>query len=350
MTQRAFMLLAKGGRAEVTTRPIPSPQGNQALVKVTAAAVNPIDCKIVSPGMPFITQYPAVLGIDAAGVVESVGPDVTTFKKGDRVLFQGQFQPSDVATFQQYTLGDTDAMALTPDNITDDQASTIPLASSTALFGLFQKSGLAFPESGPTASGESIFIFGGGGSSVGQYGIQFARIAGFKAIATTANARHKEHLKLLGATHIYDRDVTLEAIESELSLPFDRVFDAVPTPTSQALGVELLTTPSAAGGHYGTVRPLADEFKAKLEAQATTYHAVFGSSQTDKPLSIPYWRILTQWLKEDKFVPNNVQLVPGGLGGIPQAMELSAKGVSGVKLVVRPQEKTCPIASLCSSR
>ncbi|QRV98338.1 alcohol dehydrogenase [Ceratobasidium sp. AG-Ba] len=334
MTQRAFMLLAKGGRAEVTTRPIPSSQGNQALVKVTAAAVNPIDCKIVSPGMPFISQYPAVLGIDAAGVVESVGPDVTTFKKGDRVLFQGQFQPSDVATFQQYALGDTDAMALTPDNITDDQASRI----------------WRFQRADPLLADSRSLSLGGARPLANMLAIQFARIAGFKAIATTSNARHKEHLKLLGATHIYDRDVTLEAIESELSLPFDRVFDAVPTPTSQALGVELLTTPSAAGGHYGTVRPLADEFKAKLEAHATTYHAVFGSSQTDKPLSIPYWRILTQWLKEGKFVPNNVQLVPGGLGGIPQAMELSAKGVSGVKLVVRPQEKTCPIGSLCSSR
>ncbi|QRW12887.1 alcohol dehydrogenase [Ceratobasidium sp. AG-Ba] len=335
MSQRAFMLLSKGGKAEVGTRPIPTPQGIQALVKVTAVAINPVDYKIAD-GLPFVTEFPAVLGIDAAGVVESVGPDVTTFKKGDRVLFEGQFQPSDVATFQQYALGDTDAMALTPDNITDDQASTIPLGSSTALFGLFQKSGLAFPERGPTASGQSIFIFGGS-TSVGQYAIQFARIAGFKTIATTASAKHTDLLKSLGVTHIYDRDVALETIESELSLPFDRVFDAIPTPTSQALGVALLTTPSAAGGHHGTVRPLADDLKAKLEGKVT-YHSVFGSSQTDKPLSIPFWKILTQWLKEGKLVPNNVRVVHGGLSGISEALDLSKKGVSGVKLVVHPQE------------
>ncbi|QRV84258.1 alcohol dehydrogenase [Ceratobasidium sp. AG-Ba] len=312
MSQRAFMLLSKGGKAEVGTRPIPTPQGIQALVKVTAVAINPVDYKIAD-GLPFVTEFPAVLGIDAAGVVESVGPDVTTFKKGDRVLFEGQFQPSDVATFQQYALGDTDAMALTPDNITDDQASTIPLGSSTALFGLFQKSGLAFPERGPTASGQSIFIFGGS-TSVGQYAIQFARIAGFKTIATTASAKHTDLLKSLGVTHIYDRDVALETIESELSLPFDR-----------------------AGGHHGTVRPLADDLKAKLEGKVT-YHSVFGSSQTDKPLSIPFWKILTQWLKEGKLVPNNVRVVHGGLSGISEALDLSKKGVSGVKLVVHPQE------------
>ncbi|KAG8730726.1 hypothetical protein FRC10_002394 [Ceratobasidium sp. 414] len=335
--QKAFLLLAKQGKTEVGTRPIPTPKGNQALVKITAAAINPVDWKIVDIGIPFVTQFPAVLGIDAAGIVESVGPEVTAFKKGDRVLFEGQFQPSDVAAFQQYALGDTDAMAKIPDNITDDQASTIPLGSSTALFGLFQKSGIAFPEDGPTATGKSIFIFGGS-SSVGQFAIQFARIAGFSTIATTASAKHTELLKSLGATQVFDRDVGLEAIQAVLLLPFGRVFDIVRNPVTQVLGVDLLTTPSPApGAHHGSVSPLAAELKAKIEGKVTA-HSVFGSSQTDKPLSIPYWKVLTRWLEEGKFVPNPVQVVGGGLSGVTEAFDLSRKGVSGVKLVVHPQE------------
>ncbi|KAG9121588.1 hypothetical protein FRC07_002401 [Ceratobasidium sp. 392] len=335
--QKAFHLLDKQGKTEVGTRPIPTPKGNQALVKVTATAINPVDWKIASGIAPYINEFPAVLGIDAAGVVESVGPDVTAFKKGDRVLFQGEFKPSDVATFQQYALGDTDAMAKTPDNITDDQASTVPLGSSTALFGLFQKSGIPFPESGPTATGKSIFIFGGS-TSVGQFAIQFARIAGFSTIATTASAKHAELLKSFGATHIFEREAGLKEIQTASSLPFDRVFDIVNSPATQALGVELLTSPSpASGAHHATVRPLPAELKAKLEGKVTA-HSVFGSSQTDKPLSAPYWKVLTQWFKEGKLVPNRVQVVEGGLNGISDALELSKKGVSGVKLVVRPQE------------
>ncbi|KAG8781433.1 hypothetical protein FRC12_021908 [Ceratobasidium sp. 428] len=335
--QKAFFLLAKQGKTEVSTRPIPTPKGNQALVKITAAAINPVDPKICDLGIPFVTQFPAVLGIDAAGVIESVGPDVTAFKKGDRVLFEGEFQPSDLATFQQYALGDTDAMAKIPDNITDDQASTIPLGSSTALFGLFQKSRIAFPENGPTATGKSIFIFGGS-SSVGEFAIQFARIAGFSTIATTASEKHTERLKSLGATHVFSQETGLENVRAAVPPAFNSVFNIFPSPATQALGIDLLATPSLApGAHYGGVRPLDPELKAKVEGKITT-HSVFGSSQTDKSLSIPYWKVLSSWLEDGSFVPNRVQVVKGGLNGVADAFDQCRKGVSGVKLVVHPQE------------
>jgi NADPH:quinone reductase-like Zn-dependent oxidoreductase len=78
-------------------------------------------------------------------------------------------KPSDAATFQQYALADADVISKIPENISDDQASTIPLTSVTALFGLFQNSGIAFPNNGPTAIEKSVFILGGS-TSVGQHG------------------------------------------------------------------------------------------------------------------------------------------------------------------------------------
>ena len=74
-----------------------------------------------------------------------------------------------MASFQQYTLVDSELMSRTPDNITGDQAATIPLGPITSVAGLFQQSGVAFPENGPTVSGKSILIIGGS-SSLGQYG------------------------------------------------------------------------------------------------------------------------------------------------------------------------------------
>ena len=74
-----------------------------------------------------------------------------------------------MASFQQYTLVDSELMSRTPDNITDDQAATISLGSITSVAGLFQKSGVAFPENVPTMSKKSILILGGS-SSLGQYG------------------------------------------------------------------------------------------------------------------------------------------------------------------------------------
>lgn len=87
-------------------------------------------------------------------------------------FFQGLFTPSDFATFQQYALVDTEVISKIPGNINDDEASTIPVASLASVVGLFQKSGIAFPENGPTASGKSVLILGGS-SSVGQYGMSY---------------------------------------------------------------------------------------------------------------------------------------------------------------------------------
>ncbi|KAF8697681.1 GroES-like protein, partial [Rhizoctonia solani] len=104
---KASLLLEKHGKLEVKTRPTPTPQKNQALVKVTAAAINPVDWKIIDYGI-FVEKFPAVLGSDGAGVVEAVGPEVTDFDVGDRVFFQGAYGHDDETTFQEKAIVQTD--------------------------------------------------------------------------------------------------------------------------------------------------------------------------------------------------------------------------------------------------
>ncbi|KAF8608436.1 GroES-like protein [Ceratobasidium sp. AG-I] len=334
---KASILLEKQGKIEVGTRPTPTPKGKEVLVKVTAAAINPVDWKIADHGF-LVEVYPTVLGSDGAGIVESLGPEVTGLKKGDRIFFQGTYKPADYATFQQYTLVDSEIISKIPDNINDDAASTISVASMASVTGLFQKMGVAFPESGPTATGKPVLILGGS-SSVGQYAIQLARIAGFSPIVTTASAQHIDLLKSFGATHVFDRNVAVKTIQETFSTPVALVFDTISAANTQKLAFEVLTTPSPVPGAHLALVLGADPAVAEKNADnKVLVHSVFGSSHMFKDLGVPFYKSVGKWIEEGKYVPNRVRLVKGGLAGVPEAFDLSRKGVSGEKLVIRPQE------------
>ncbi|KAH7334753.1 GroES-like protein [Rhizoctonia solani] len=334
---KASLLPGKQGKLEVGTRPTPVPQKKQALVKVTAAAINPVDWKIQDYGF-FVNEFPAVLGTDGAGVIEAVGPEVTDFKVGDKVFFQGFYGRTDETTFQEKSIVETDIISKIPDNITEDQASTIPVAALAALVGLSQKTGIDVPVNGPTANGKGVLILGGG-SSVGQFGIQLARIAGFSPIVTTASSQHTDFLKSLGATHVFGRDADAKAIQVAFPTPVSLVLDSISAPSTQSLAFDVLTTPSPVpGAHLALVQLLSDTVKEKNADNKVTVHQVYGSSHNFRDLSVPFWQNIGQWIKDGKFVPNRVQVVKGGLAAVPEALDISRKGVSGVKLVIHPQE------------
>lgn len=82
--QKALLLESKQGAFVVRERDVPKPGKGQLLVKIQTAALNPIDFKIQQTGI-FIEKYPAVLGVDMAGVVEDVGEGVQDFAKGNNV-------------------------------------------------------------------------------------------------------------------------------------------------------------------------------------------------------------------------------------------------------------------------
>ncbi|CAE6537859.1 unnamed protein product [Rhizoctonia solani] len=334
---KASLLLQKQGKIDVGTRPTPAPQAKQALVKVTSAAINPVDWKIQDYGF-FVEKYPTVLGTDGSGIIEAIGPDVSDFKVGDKVFFQGFYGRADEATFQEKSIVETDIISKIPENITEDQASTIPVAALAALVGLFQKTGINVPADGPTANGKGVLILGGS-SSVGQFGVQLARIAGFSPIVTTASTQHTEFLKSLGASHVFDRDADTKVIQSAFSTPVSLVVDAISTASTQSLAFDILTTPTPApSAHLALVQLLADSIKEKNADNKVTVHQVYGSSHAFRDLSVPFWQNVGRWIKDGELVPNRVQVVEGGLAAIPEALELSRKGVSGVKLVIHPQE------------
>ncbi|KAG6805602.1 hypothetical protein H0H92_014780, partial [Tricholoma furcatifolium] len=100
--QKALFLQVKGGPLVVGERHVPTPGPGQLLVQIKAAGLNPMDIFVQKYGL-FIDRYPAVSGYDASGVVVKVGPGVSGFAPGDRVVF-GVDPQNENGAFQQYSL------------------------------------------------------------------------------------------------------------------------------------------------------------------------------------------------------------------------------------------------------
>lgn len=82
--QRALLLVSPGAPLALGSRPVPKPGPGQLLVRIVATALNPIDALNQGTGF-FVREYPAVIGSDAAGVVQEVGAGVSGFERGERV-------------------------------------------------------------------------------------------------------------------------------------------------------------------------------------------------------------------------------------------------------------------------
>ncbi|KAF8524571.1 GroES-like protein [Hysterangium stoloniferum] len=335
--QTSLLLVSKQGAFEVKTTDIQKPGPGDVLVKIMATALNPVDWKIQKYGA-FVQTYPAVLGTDSAGVVEEVGEGVTSFKKGDKVLHQGFFT-NDKATFQQYTTCPVDILAKIPDNITFDQAASIPLGLATAAVGYYNPvetgGGLTAPWAGGEGKykGQGIVIFGGS-SSVGQYAIQLARISGFSPIVTTTSPHNADLVKSLGATHVIDRkaDVVAEA-KKILTTPPQYIYDAIADSSTQVQAWQIL----GANGTLILVIPPVDAIKGDEDGKRPIH--IFGNVHIQRDLGRAMYATLTEYLASEKITPNRVEIVPGGLSGIPEGLQrMQRNEVSGVKLIARPQE------------
>ncbi|KAI0671365.1 GroES-like protein [Trametes maxima] len=350
--QKALLLHAEGGKYSVGVAPIPRPGPKDVLVKVISAALNPIDWKITIP--PFSTalipEYPFITGTDGAGVVVKVGEEVFDRKEGDKIVFQGWFA-NPQATCQQFCIVPANLTALIPENISFDQAASVPLALATVLLALYNQTPdypktlhlKPFWEVGGSGefAGKAAFIIGGA-SSVGQYAIQVVKSAGFSPIITTASLHNSSLLTSLGATHVIDRSLPTSDILAKLpeltgGKPIELVYDAISLPETEPLAYQAL----APGGALVLTLPdvIPDDLKAPNDEKRIAY--VFGNVQTPETSAcgVEIYKRLSGWLREGMIKPNEVEVLPNGLAGAPGGLErLENNQVSGKKLIVRPQE------------
>lgn len=198
-----------------------APSGYDVLVRVEAISVNPVDTKVRAP-KPQPLQAPKILGYDAAGVIEAVGPQVTAFGVGDEVYYAGDIGRQ--GSNAQYQLVDARIAGCKPTSLTFAQAAALPLTTLTAWELLFQRMPFAFD--GARNRGRHLLIIGGAGG-VGSMAIQLARHAGFTVIATASRPESIEWVRQMGAEHSIDhhqplqpqlRALGMETVDAALNL------------------------------------------------------------------------------------------------------------------------------------
>jgi zinc-binding alcohol dehydrogenase family protein len=178
---------------------LPKPQaaGRDLLVRVEAVSVNPVDTKVRAP-KPDVEKTPRVLGWDAAGVVESVGPNVTSFRQGDDVFYAGDITRP--GTNSEYHLVDGRIVGHKPSSLSFAEAAALPLTSITAWETLFERLGV---DRDADNSDRTLLILGGAGG-VGSIAIQLAKWSGLIVIATVSRPETQDWVKGLGADHVVD--------------------------------------------------------------------------------------------------------------------------------------------------
>ncbi|MFY9530713.1 MAG: NAD(P)-dependent alcohol dehydrogenase [Candidatus Acidiferrales bacterium] len=173
----------------------PTAGDGEALIKVRAASVNPLDWHLVR-GTPYFVRIPAGLrkpkdtrlGVDVAGQVEAVGRNVTQFKPGDEVFGSCR------GTFAEYVCTSESALVTKPNNVTFEQAASVPLAALTALQGLRDK--------GQIQPGQKVLINGAAGG-VGTFAVQIAKAFGAD-VTGVCSTRNAAMVRSIGADQVID--------------------------------------------------------------------------------------------------------------------------------------------------
>jgi NADPH:quinone reductase len=185
--------------------PQPTPTGHDLLVKVEAVSVNPVDTKQRKTK----TSGSHVLGWDAAGTVEAVGPEAKLFKPGDAVYYAGDVTRPGCDS--EFHLVDERIVGHKPKKLDFAQAAAMPLTSITAWESFYDRMRVQ--------SGRSILIIGGAGG-VGSIGIQLAKNSGLKVIATASRPETVAWVKQLGADQVVNHR---ESLVSQVKQPVDYI-------------------------------------------------------------------------------------------------------------------------------
>jgi NADPH:quinone reductase-like Zn-dependent oxidoreductase len=192
-------------------RPVPIP--SEVLVRIRAAALNPVDAMIRSGAFPLFGLPPFVLGWDISGVVENVVPGVTRFKIGDEV-FGLPFFPRAAGGYAEYVSAPSRQLSMKPTSLDHVHAAALPLAGLTAWQGLVDAANIQ--------TGERILIHAGAGG-VGHIAVQIAKAKGAHVIAT-ASASKRELLLDLGVDEVIDyKEMDFADVVRNVDLVLDTV-------------------------------------------------------------------------------------------------------------------------------
>jgi zinc-binding alcohol dehydrogenase family protein len=210
----------------------PEPTGRDIRVAVRAISANPVDYKVRKRAAPPEGET-KILGYDAAGIVDAVGPEVSLFKPGDEVFYAGSILRQ--GTNAEFHLVDERIVGRKPKSLSFAQAAALPLTSITAWELLFDRLGAIphaadFPlTSNPRAQmlrdlyhvrDDSTLLITGGAGGVGSILIQLARrLTGLTVVATATRPGSQQWCLDLGAHAVIDHGKPMKEQIEKLKLP-----------------------------------------------------------------------------------------------------------------------------------
>ena len=304
--------------------PKPTPTGHDLLVKVQAISVNPVDYKqrkLASPS-------PRVLGWDAAGTVEAVGPEVTLFKPGAAVYYAGDVTRPGANS--EFHLVDERIVGRKPKSLDFAQAAAVPLTAITAWEAFFDRM--------KVKAGASLLIIGGAGG-VGSIGIQIAKVAGLRVIATASRAESIAWVKQLGADHVIDHRKPMRAqLEALGTKQVDYIANFNDLDTHwEAMG-DLIAPQGAMVAIVGNQKPLPMD-AVRSKSATLCWELMFTRPRFKTPDMIEQHRLLEQvadWLDAGKLRGTLKEtLSPINAANLRKAHEKLESGTMIGKLVLK---------------
>lgn len=203
--------------------PVPEPGSGQLRIRVQACGLNPSDFQRARYGVPD-WEWPAVLGLDPAGVVDAVGPGVSDFHVGDRVVAHSDIRAR--GGLAELTLVSALATAKIPDSVSFTDAAAVPAAGLTAMEAIHRLA----------VTREDAALITGAAGGVGGYALQLAKIRGARVIATDAGS-NGDRVRALGADEFLDyqtQDISSETRRLTAGAGVDAVLDTVGTASATA--------------------------------------------------------------------------------------------------------------------
>ncbi|MBM0275280.1 zinc-dependent alcohol dehydrogenase family protein [Micromonospora tarensis] len=242
----------------------PAPAAGQVLVRVVASGVNPLDTKIQAGQAAHARiRLPAVLGLDLAGVVAAVGPEVAGFEPGDEVYGLCGGVGDLPGSLAEYAAVDARLLARKPRTLSMREAAALPLAAITSWEGLIDRAGVR--------AGQKVLVHGGSGG-VGHVGVQLALARNAEVYATGGPASLPV-IESLGAVPIDYTSTTVEEYVRRYTggAGFDVIADNVGGATLDASFAAVRTY----HGHVVSALGWGSHSLAPLSFRGATYSGVF---------------------------------------------------------------------------
>lgn len=260
---RAVLLKEYGGPEKLALSEVDKPVAGagQVLVRVHAAALNPVDAKIRN-GLPIGPALPAILGADLAGVIEAIGEGVTGFAIGDEVYGCAGGVKGLGGSLAEYIAADARLLAKKPSTLSFRQAAALPLVAITAANAMTRIGNV---------KGQKVLVHGGIGG-VGHIAVQMAKAAGAYVVATVSTEEAAKIARELGADATVIRSTAVADYVAEFTggKGFDVVIDTVG-------GENLLRSfeATAIGGRVATTNARTTIDLGQMHSKALSLHVVF---------------------------------------------------------------------------